>query len=730
MNYQFTLTSGNDSLILDRDPDGWEDIELTLTRDERWHGIGQEVSVDLGFWCDGGGFEFINALYEQNGADVEILLEVKYCDAIVFTGLLQLNSLIRQKCVINVPVDNFDIGVQIRRRFETPINLEQATTLDGAPVQGYTYGNYDVDMHSRTIFLESQISQSNPFTRQFVLENIPVDVGYTAYFNHGIILTKGDLSTTIDNPSTNSIAPSAGFTNPSLLLQDSNFQSFYIANDPIVQYPLTLDITWDFDGVFTDTATTAQTRRNFGFLLNIYYGQTLDTASVINVDSFDYVDSPLVITRAYNGSGSQVITLDAGDRIWVGWVSFRTPANYIILTGATGLLTDVTWKWEYTKALVNIKSNSTFEETKTKAWAIHELFARVTHSVTNNPLGFLSNYFGRTNSQPTQYGLTGCGGYTAITNGLKLRQYTDERSAIVVSLDDLMESMDSLHGIGWGVLNNKFIVEPIGYFYQDNVIIELPHVPSIEMRIAQDKYVNQIEIGYEKWETEDVNGLEEPNSIHEYSLPQVQRKNKAIKLSPYIGGSYAIESTRRRPSNVFNTTDWKFDNENFILALKHNVNQLKICEKAENFSNVDNLLEPLTTYNLRYSPARNLLRQLRAFTGGLFRKPNADVRFQDGEGNIILEATELTNCLGNFDGALLTENQDFVSGDFAPYWIPEVYTFGYVLSFTEFQQIRNAPYGVVKFSDTDTDWKFGFILNLEYNLKTGEANFELLRANV
>jgi hypothetical protein len=727
MNYQFTLISGNDSLILDRDPDGWEDIELTLTRDERWHGIGQDVSVDLGFWSDGGGFEFINALYEQNGADVEILLEVKYCDAVVFTGLLQLNSLIRQKCVINVPVDNFDIGVQIRRRFETPINLEQTTTLDGAPVQGYAYGNYDVDMHSRTIFLKSQIAQFNPFER-ISNNEFQVSLQYGAWIQNGVIQTNGDLGTMTDNPSTSDVRTGGSYD-----IEDSFIEAFYTANDPIVQYPLSIDVSWDFTGVFTDTVAipfTPQSRQIAGdFVLALNWGQTLDLLTGINLATISYVGSTRVITEAFSGLGSQTISLNAGDRVWLAW-GLVNGSGYSLTSGVPLTDYEIEWKWAYDYFRLTFESNTNFTPSKTKAWAIHELFARVTHSITNNPLGFLSNYFGRINSQPTQYALTGCGGYTAITNGLKLRQYTDERSAIVVSLDDLMESMDSLHGIGWGVLNNKFVVEPIGYFYQDNVIIELPHVPFIEMRIAQDKYFNQIEIGYEKWETEDVNGLEEPNSIHEYSLPQVQRKNKAIKLSPYIGGSYAIESTRRRPSNVFNTTDWKFDNENFILALKHNVNQLNICEKAENFTNVDNLLEPLTTYNLRYSPARNLLRQLRAFTGGLFRKPNADVRFQEGEGNIILEAAELTNCLGNFDGALLTENQDFVSGDFAPYWIPEVYSFGYVFSFTEFQQIRNAPYGVVKFSDTDTDWKFGFILNLEYNLKTGEANFELLRANV
>jgi hypothetical protein len=724
MDYQFTLLYNGNRTVLTRDPEGWEDITLTLTRDENWHGISQEVSVDLGFWCDGGGFEIIDAEYETNGADVEIILEVLYCGQLVFNGLLQLNSLIRRRCVLNVPVDNFDVGVKIRRRIETPINLEQLTTLDGGNVNNYTYGGYDVNMHSRTIYLKSQLQQIDPFNRA-TTQPITLGLQYGAWINHGILATNGDLSTLVDNPSVIDFRSGGSF-----LRSASNIEPFFTNNDPLVSFPVTLDLSWDFSGVYTDTMATPQNR---GFnvagqwILQLHYGQDLATGTQIQLAALgSYADNDPTISIPFSGSGSASITLQAGDRIWLAWAI--TGGNYLLLTG--GGTFDVAFNWAYDNFRLTLETNSNFDETTTKAWAIHELFSRLTHATTNEPSSFRSNYFGRTNSQPVSYPVTGCGGYTAITNGLKLRQYTDERSAIIVSIQDLLDSMDSLHGIGWAVLNNKMIVEPIGYFYQSTIVKTLNHVPFFEMRIAQSKYVNEIQIGYEKWETEDVNGLEEPNSIHSYSLPKVQRKNRIDKVSPYIGGSYAIETTRRRPVNIYTTFDWKFDTDNFILALKHNVNELNVCEKDENFSNVANLLEPDTTYNLRYSPARNLLRQLKAYTGGLFRKPLEDVRFQSGEGNITLEATELTNCLGNFDGALLVENQDFVSGDFAPYWIPEIYTFDYVLSFSEFVNIRNSPYGLIAFSETDKDYIYGYIINLEYNLKTGAASFELLRANV
>ena len=722
MDYQFTLLYNGNRTVLTRDPEGWEDIALTLTRDEQWHGISQEVSLDLGFWCDGGGFEIINAEYETNGADVEIILEVLYCGELVFNGILQLNSLIRRHNAINVPVDNFDVGVKIRRRIETPINLEQPTTLDGGNVNNYTYGGYDVNMHSRTIYLKSQLQQLDPFTRA-TTQPITLGLQYGAWINHGILATNGDLSTLTDNPSVVDFRNGGSF-----LRSASNIQEFFTNNDPIVSFPVTLDLSWDFSGVYSDIISSPQSRQlNGNWILQLHYGSDLGTGSQLTLAQVNgYVTSNGTYTALFVGSGATTITLEAGDRIWLAWAI--TGGNYLLTTG--GGTFDVEFKWVYQSFRLTLETNSNFEETTTKAWAIHELFSRLTHATSNEPSSFRSNYFGRTNSQPFSYPVTGCGGYTAITNGLKLRQYEDERSAIIVSIQDLLDSMDSLHGIGWGVLNNKMIVEPIEYFYQSNVLKKLDFVPSFEMRIAQDKYVNEIEIGYEKWETEDVNGLEEPNSIHSYSLPKVQRKNRIDKISPYIGGSYAIETTRRRPQSIFTTFDWKFDTDNFILALKHNVNELNVCEKDENFSNVTNLLEPDTTYNLRYSPARNLLRQLKAFTGGLFRKPLEDVRFQSGEGNITLEATELTNCLGNFDGALLIENQDFVSGDFAPYWIPEVYTFEYVLSFSEFVNIRNSPYGLISFSETDTAHIYGYILNLEFNLKTGAANFELLRANI
>jgi len=722
MDYQFTLIANGNRTLLTRDPEGWEDIALTLSRDEQWHGITQEASVDLGFWCDGGGFEVINALYEANGADVEIILEVLYCGELVFNGILQLNSLIRGRCVLNVPVDNFDVGVKIRRRIETPINLEQATTLDGGNVNNYTYGGYDVNMHSRTIYLKSQLQQLDPFTRE-TTQPITLGLQYGAWINHGILATNGDLSTLTDNPSVVDFRNGGSF-----LRSASNIQPFFTNNDPIVSFPVTLDLSWDFSGIYSDIISSPQSRQlNGNWILQLHYGSDLATGSQITLAQVNgYVTSNGTYTALFVGSGSTTITLEAGDRIWLAWAI--TGGNYLLTTG--GGTFDVQFKWAYQSFRLTLETNSGFDESTTKAWAIHELFSRLTHATSNEPSSFRSNYFGRTNSQPVSYPVTGCGGYTAITNGLKLRQYEDERSAIVVSMQDLLDSMDSLHGIGWGVLNNKMIVEPIEYFYQSNVLKKLDYVPAFEMRIAQNKYVNEIEIGYEKWETEDVNGIEEPNSIHSYSLPKVQRKNKVEKVSPYIGGSYAIETTRRRPVSIFTTFDWKFDTDNFILALKHNVNELNVCEKDENFSNVANLLEPDTTYNLRYSPARNLLRQLKAYTGGLFRKPLEDVRFQSGEGNITLEATELTNCLGNFDGALLIENQDFVSGEFAPYWIPEVYSFEYVLSFSDFLAIRNNPYGLIGFSETDTAHIYGYILNLEFNLKTGAASFELLRANI
>ena len=66
----------------------------------------------------------------------------------------------------------------------------------------------------------------------------------------------------------------------------------------------------------------------------------------------------------------------------------------------------------------------------------------------------------------------------------------------------------------------------------------------------------------------------------------------------------------------------------------------------------------------------------------------------------------------------------------APLWLPETYTFEYPLTYQQFKTIKANPYGYVEFYRFAEHVKKGFIMNMEYKMKTGMTKFELLKANI
>ena len=93
-----------------------------------------------------------------------------------------------------------------------------------------------------------------------------------------------------------------------------------------------------------------------------------------------------------------------------------------------------------------------------------------------------------------------------------------------------------------------------------------------------------------------------------------------------------------------------------------------------------------------------------------------------------------TGAQQDYTGNLLYENTSFNYNDpnirnITPLWLPEVYRFQYPITYQQFKQIRANPNGFVTFYKFSNDVKFGFILSMDYELKTGLTKFELLRMN-
>ena len=72
-----------------------------------------------------------------------------------------------------------------------------------------------------------------------------------------------------------------------------------------------------------------------------------------------------------------------------------------------------------------ITSLTTSESSISKVSLLYETFAKICRLLTGQDNSFESNFFGRTDSEPDQYGSDGDGSLTTVTNGRNIRNVTN-----------------------------------------------------------------------------------------------------------------------------------------------------------------------------------------------------------------------------------------------------------------------------------------------------------------
>ena len=138
-------------------------------------------------------------------------------------------------------------------------------------------------------------------------------------------------------------------------------------------------------------------------------------------------------------------------------------------------------------------------------------------------------------------------------------------------------------------------------------------------------------------------------------------------------------------------------------------------ESDQNFSTVNNLISPSTTYNLRMSMKRLLLKHAKWLNSGLNYKESTEViqnTFLDHNKTLQTQFRDGETCLGgDLNRILLSENEDIALSDFknfARYFIPLRIEYEAELSFTENEYLRNALNGQ---SIDDNNYGYISVLN-------------------
>lgn len=738
----FTFNPLGVTTVLTAPPAEWEKIKIKANRDIKSHGILFEVTdIALGF--AGAGALVINTAKNAKGADAEteLLVEIQ-CDDndtydVFYTGRLQydlIKETFADDCYIEIPVEQTGCLQTFKNRMEQKVDLESLLANDRTTVLP-SYSGLGIEVQipaKKLIFIDLAANISG-----YVASN---SFPGSAIWQYGLLFPEV-LRRDLD-----SFAPDINDfdTGLPILIIDSIERIDCGGNSLEIHIELDIDLQLNTT-LSPDPVTTAIQ------LLLIHKDSadtTLSTQTLFS--SMDLADGtlhhiPIVINNDYP------YTISTGDYF-----------ELIFVFGVTNAAPTVDYVIEphFTNGIFKATIISDCSASDAKMFLINESFSRISEIITDDCLKVYSEYFGRTDSLPFSVPTDGCGSLEAITNGLFIRRASRTDSTpvkIFVSFKELFDGINAIHNIGMGITTqygqDVLQIEPMPFWYEFVVIHEINEPMEMVLSFDTKRAYSLIKMGYARWETEYVGGLDEVQTKREYrtdsktiNSDSVDKKGGTLEqLSKLIASTYAIELTRRQGES---TEDFTYDNDIFIMCLmRGSVGQDAFLAEIPASYYTENILSSTNLLNIRITPVRNLLRWFKTIAASWSKQyltVAKELIFGSGEGNYIagIEVVADDDCFNELqpstamvqdpDGILyenetITKNIFKYAANAKPIWEPELIKVKAPISWTEWKLIKANPYQLIKVTKRGNSY-YGWVDELSYEPNEGMANFTLLRA--
>lgn len=733
------------------EPQGFADIVLNMKRDDVWHGIFFEASTsDLAFYG-------IAATYLKNKKKTEglksnvVFKALQACGIydeleVIFEGKLDFGKyteLCGNTCLVRVPVEQTGCLMTLRNRYDQKVDLDNNIGLDKfTPLSNYTQLGKTMPMPAVELDARVEGYVREEGNRGPLVPGGPNEPGWSTACDEPAggsktmyvrpeyqderfkAIATAQLTGGTDCESASQVA---GPMTPQFIYEESDKVPCF-GNDFILEARL--------KGDYFAIPYLSGTLQLLQAEVVLWDGKSASfDADSITLDPQVIVGSPTSMPATGNFDVSFNLTIPAATVI-------ANPAMYVVLHFETTTTTDGNPQNDFTcganfdtDTFFRLRTKKKCPDTTVQYYMINEALSRVIESITSNCFKLKSDYYGRTDSQPYSSDQDGCGSLRFITSGLKIRRA--KNPAFFTNLKDLFEGLRCIDNIGMGLEDNPNIpgyswvrIEGVQYFYQDKEILSLPYVPESELNVQEQLHYSLIKIGYQKWEVEDVNGLEEPNSNREY-ITLLSSVNNTIDLtSKLIGGSYPIEVTRQQSFADTGAADTTYDNETFIVCVRRDDDVLII--EQDNIDSPINIFSPATLYNWRIRPYSNLMRWFKSIANSYpnITDSSNKIYFSSGTGNFVAQG-EINGSNCKLENGPKAENRDLGILDFAnqgdatPLWSPEYTEFKYPLSIADYRKLKANPYGYISFQCGTGEWKKGYVQNLRYRMNKGEADFTL-----
>jgi hypothetical protein len=717
------------------EPDGWKDAKLILERHPDFHSLVEYFESDFIFYGSNGvvdgGINYIRAIEQRYGynAKLKALSEVTFDGVtydLVFAGLIQLSSKQGQpNNKIKLPIIRDDIWSKFINRLDTPVDLSSGVDIDGNIISPVNPVN--IELSSQTI--RSSLS---------------------GYLSYGVEFEKGDV-----------VQPDwyLGFSWDEITLdefKDDKYGYFTTANiDTFTDRPSEIfsaeyggDYTFDIriELSYWHTGAFKGLNGTVDHYVELYLQVNEDTP--IQLSRVDYYPVPGTgsttytyndtiflsardAVRVYGVYQSIVVNFDSGDFV----VVYGRGNNYFPSAGITQDAPSGVDKPSYIK----ITGDTVFEESTAQGYLLHDAFAGVINRIVGSNC-FYSNVLGSSLTKMRTYASDGCYWNNVLIKGLQVRGYSLSEKPFFISFNDLWRGADPMFCLSLGyetVSGNPSIrIENRSYHYNSSSF----STSLVDVLNPVDEYDEKvipktIEIGYEKWESENSSGIDDPQTEHTYgTISETQGTNVKLK-SGFVAASLAIETTRRK--SIEKSEDYKFDNDNFIILLNETALTADTFtpELSEKFTYVTGLLNYGSRYNIAHTPLRMFLRHAHVFAGAFQKYLTSTFMFMSGKGNYSMvsdyNCSTGKQCLAIIcDPLSERSNIDLgLPGNYHSVFgylhLPDTLSFEIDMSWDTYKSIRNQRNISVRVSQTEAGFKKYFIKKLEYLLCRSEAKMEL-----
>ena len=733
MNWKFTFIDSSSVSTVVESPVGWNGIGGNLTRNIIHHGININISTDSFEWV-GVAYDLLYTEYQTNGPNGQYQVQIDYECAEgdgytnYFIGAFDFNTFERQcadYCFIKLSVTASKCTDVFMSRMGQDVDIEATTNFDGQAITPPLLRVLNIE--GQDILLQNKAF--NDGTNSGNAQVFPTGASAFYFINFCMQVPERNMEeigtfnvngvSLIPTTSGNVSIASSFATDPSAAFE--NFGRFLtiwertsdplncIDNDALIDIICkgTFNVTFtNFDGEITPTLKLFKFNSTTGILT------LLNTNTIGTIACVSGTPESLAFNKAFLGTPSYT---DADYLLYC----FECFVERLVWDGFTTRQVNINIDYDNTSK-VEMTLNSNCEPSVATSVYLPELLKFL-------PTAYMDE---DCPSVVMEEELNQCLDFYQITKGSFIRQVTEPSvPKLFTSYEYLFEQCRKIFNIGWGFDNNEteLKIARIQEFYKSTIVVDVGLVDKAIFTTAKDLIYGTIMVGYNKWEAEEYNGLDEMNTERQYRRNIDSNPTELDLMADIISAGYTIEITRRKNQATTGTSDWRYDDDLFIINANVIEGNLYAYRGIDN--GAANIYSPTTRMNYVLTPLRNLMRWFKSIVAAQPTVANEELIFTSGTGNYIAEGQMTTYC--PIEGSVIAENETISVADFdnsyytTPIWKTEYVTFTAPFSMADFEDVKVNPYGAIRFRCSDT-YYIGNIVEINHDPNEGLAEFKLL----